>query len=142
MKMFRQKEILMSPNPPSTQPNPFLAIAADRPMVALKGQRNGYIMLAPATEITTYADLPDELLETAKAWAAILEQSGSPRAYWITLSEVTRHLHIHLFPRWPEDTLSGVALFETRDKHPQPVWTAEMDARLRVWAERHRVTIS
>ena len=126
---------------PDHASNPFLEIATDLPMVAVKGRRNGYIMLATAAEITTYSDLPDALFMAAKDWAAMLEQSGSPRVYWITLSEVTPHLHIHLFPRWPEDTLKGVDLFETRQTHPQSDWTAAQMIQLKNWASRHGVTI-
>jgi diadenosine tetraphosphate (Ap4A) HIT family hydrolase len=121
--------------------NPFRAIAADLPMVAVKGSRNGYIMLATTAEITTYADLPDTLLMAARDWAALLERSGSPRVYWITLSEVTRHLHIHLFPRWPEDALTGIELFESRQSHPQPEWTTAQMKQLKDWANRHGVTL-
>jgi diadenosine tetraphosphate (Ap4A) HIT family hydrolase len=95
--------------------HPFLSSGTAKPLVALKGQRNGYIMLAPSQETEHYGTLSNEALLAARAWATRLEQLGSPRAYWIVLSEVTRHLHIHLFPRWPEDTLSGVPLFESRD---------------------------
>lgn len=125
--------------------NPFLSAAANAPagcrMVAIKGKRNGYIMLAPAQEVTTYANLPDEIMLAAKDWAAWLEQAGSPRTYWAVWSEVTRHLHIHLFPRWPEDTLQGVALFETRDSEPQPDWTPETLNQLTAWAERYGIAI-
>ncbi len=126
---------------PNHANNPFLEIAANLPLVAVTGLRNGYIMLATAAEITTYTDLPDALLMAAKDWAATLEQSGSPRVYWITLSEVTRHLHIHLFPRWPEDALKGVDLFSTRQTHPQPDWTTAQINQLKNWANHHGVTI-
>lgn len=121
--------------------NPFLAIAADMPLVALKGKRNGYIMLAPAQEITHYGELPTQLFQAAQAWATLLETSGSPRAYWITLSEVTRHLHIHLFPRWETDNLKGVELFETRDTQPQPDWEPALLNQLEQWATQYQVTI-
>ncbi|WP_373533558.1 hypothetical protein [Vampirovibrio sp.] len=128
--------------PSQTSPaNPFKAIATQRPLVAIPGQRNGYIQLATATEITTYANLPESLFTAAKDWAALLEQSGSPRVYWITLSEVTRHLHIHLFPRWPQDSIQGIALFETRDTQPHPLWTPEQTHQLTQWANRHQVTL-
>ncbi len=126
---------------PPAPSNPFLAVQSPTALVAIPCARNGYIMLAPAQEITRYADLPAATLKAAQAWAAILEASGSPRAYWITLSEVTRHLHIHLFPRWPEDTLTGVTLFETRDTSPQPAWTPEMQKAFTQWAQQHSVTI-
>lgn len=98
-------------------------------------------MLATAAEIETYAQWPETILTAAKAWAALLESLGSPRVYWITLSEVTRHLHIHLFPRWPEDNLQGIALFETRDAGPQPPWQAPVLESLSNWAQEYQVEI-
>lgn len=128
-------------SPTEQPPNPFLAISTEKPLVAIRGRRNGYIMLAPSREITAYADLPDTLLLAAKAWASTLEAQGAPRAYWITLSEVTRHLHIHIFPRWPEDTLKGVPLFESRDSASQPEWQSSMQALLESWAETFNVAV-
>lgn len=126
---------------PSSSSNPFLALQGDQPLVAIQGARNGYIMLAPATEICQYADLPPVIWQAAQAWASELERQGSPRAYTIILSEVTRHLHIHLFPRWPEDTLSGTALFDTRDTQPQPVWTPALTQALLSWAAQYGVSL-
>lgn len=121
--------------------HPFLSKPTDKPLVALKGQRNGYIMLAPSRETLHYADLDDELLLVAKDWLSQLERLGSPKAYWMVLSEVTPHLHFHLFPRWPEDTLSGIALFEARDNLPQPSWTTKTLSALQAWAAAHQVEI-
>jgi len=121
--------------------HPFLSKSTDKPLVALKGQRNGYIMLAPSRETLRYEHLDHEALFAAKDWLSRLEQLGSPRAYWIVLSEVTPHLHLHLFPRWPEDMVSGTALFETRDNLPQPPWTSEVLSALHSWAEAHQVEI-
>jgi len=126
---------------PSSANHPFLSKATDQPLVALKGRRNGYIMLAPSRETEHYETLDDAALLAARAWATRLEQLGAPRAYWIVLSEVTRHLHIHLFPRWPEDSLSGVALFESRDTAPQPEWTEAVQNALHDWAQQFQVEI-
>lgn len=129
--------------PPTNPPtgNPFTAIQTEKPLVAVQGARNGYIMLAPSAEITDYASLPDAMPLAAKAWAAQLEQLGAPRAYWITLSEVTPHLHIHIFPRWLEDSLKGIPLFESRDTAPQPEWTPAVTQALEVWAKTYQVEI-
>jgi diadenosine tetraphosphate (Ap4A) HIT family hydrolase len=121
--------------------HPFLSSGTQKPLVALKGQRNGYIMLAPSRETEHYDTLSDEALLAARAWATRLEQLGSSRAYWIILSEVTRHLHIHLFPRWPEDTLSGVPLFESRDTTSQPTWQEDVISALLAWAEEFQVEV-
>jgi diadenosine tetraphosphate (Ap4A) HIT family hydrolase len=121
--------------------NPFSAATTDRPLVALCGQRNGYVMIAPRQVIVHYDGLPDAILLAAKTWASRLEQLGAPRAYWITLSEVTPHLHIHIFPRWPEDSRTGIALFEQRDIDPQPAWTRSVQAALHQWAQDHDVEL-
>lgn len=120
--------------------NPFL-IETNKPIVALCGARNGYVMIAPSQEITAFQDLPESVLIVAKAWATTLENSGSPRAYWIMLSEVTRHLHIHVFPRWAEDHLKGIALFETRETELQPAWTPAVKAALEQWAKEFNVAL-
>lgn len=127
--------------PTSHPPNPFLASKTVQPLVALCGKRNGYVMIAPRQEITKYATLPMEPLLAAKAWAERLEQLGAPRAYWIILSEVTPHLHIHIFPRWPEDNLTGLALFESRDGNPQQAWTPAVQDALHQWANHHHVEL-
>jgi hypothetical protein len=114
--------------------NPFTAVSTQKPLVALKGKRNGYLMLATSQEIFQYAELPDSLLIAAKTWAATLEKMGAPRVYWMTLSEVTPHLHIHLYPRWPEDNMKGIPLFEARETSPQLAWTELMEAALDKWA--------
>lgn len=131
--------------------NPFLALAhrhsgSGDPFdeylyIALRGARNGYIMLAPAAEITQYAELPLGIWTAAQAWAVALEQGGSPRVYTVIWSEVTRHLHLHLFPRWPEDSLRGAALFESRDTQPQPAWLPETLEALTDWARAYQVLV-
>jgi diadenosine tetraphosphate (Ap4A) HIT family hydrolase len=121
--------------------NPFLSVATDKPLIGIKGLRNGYLMLAPSREILAYAELPENLFNAARAWAAELERLGSPRAYWITLSEANPHLHIHLFPRWPEDTLKGIPLFETREQSPHPAWTDECLTALQQWAVMFNVEL-
>ena len=121
--------------------HPFLSTPTDKPLVAKTGQRKGYILLAPSQETLHYETLSEQALLAARAWAIRLEAMGAPRAYWITLSEVTRHLHIHLFPRWPEDALSGVPLFESRDTDPQPAWDATILAALQEWAAQYQVEI-
>lgn len=132
---------MSQPSNTSLKNHPFLSKPTDKPLVALPGKRNGYLMIAPSTETLHYETLDEKALLAARAWATRLEQLGSPRAYWIILSEVTRHLHIHIFPRWPEDTLSSVPLFESRDTQPQPAWTDAMQTALRQWATEFQVEI-
>lgn len=124
--------------PQTLAPNPFVNLT-DKPLVAIKGARNGYLQLAASTETPDYSQVPDALLFAARAWAQQLETLGSPRVYWVTLSEVVTHLHIHLYPRWAEDTLKGVTLFEQRETHPQPGWTPAVNEALATWAAEFEV---
>ncbi len=110
-----------------------------RPLVTITGTRNGYIQLAPAQPITQYGQLPPALFTAAQAWAAILEEHGAKRVYWITLSEAVTHLHIHLYPRWSDTEAKGVPLFEDRNTAGQPPWTPPLDAALSEWAILHNV---
>ncbi len=120
--------------------NPFSGMDAHS-WVAISGARNGYIQLAPGAEITTYSALDPLLFQIAQDWAARLEALGSPRVYWITLSEAVPHLHIHLYPRWPTDTIKGIALFEQRENSAQPQWLPEMQTALGEWAAQWNVFI-
>lgn len=120
--------------------NPFL-IDTDRLLVALCSLRGGYVQLAPAREVTRYRELPEELFLAARDWAARLEELGARRVYWITLSEVVRHLHIHLYPRWSDDEPKGLALFEQREALPQPAWSRETLAELKAWRQAFSVHV-
>jgi diadenosine tetraphosphate (Ap4A) HIT family hydrolase len=120
--------------------NPFL-VGTDKSLVALCGVRNGYILLATREVIESYADWQDSVFNAARAWSAALDSLGSPRVYWIMFSEETRHLHMHLFPRWEGDTLKGVPLFETRHLPGQPGWTSEVKDALQQWAQEFDVEV-
>ena len=122
--------------------NPFTAVDGNQPFIALTRNRNGYIMIATRQENTSYGDFSLDLMAVAKAWASILESYGAPRVYWIMLSEETQHLHMHLFPRWPEDAQKGITLFEARNNTPQPPWTPELDTALAEWAKTWNVAVS
>jgi diadenosine tetraphosphate (Ap4A) HIT family hydrolase len=119
--------------------NPFV-INTDKPYVAVKGLRCGYVQLATSQVVTEYADMPDELLTVAKAWAIRLTNLGARRVYWVTLSEVVTHLHIHLYPRW-DDELKGLALFEARNNSLQPNWSPLVLTALDDWAKTYGVAI-
>jgi diadenosine tetraphosphate (Ap4A) HIT family hydrolase len=121
-------------------PNPF-AVETEKPLVAIKGARCGYLQLSCTRESTHYDEMPDALLLAAKAWAAELERQGARRVYWITLSEVVRQLHIHLYPRWRNDEPKGLVLFGERETAAQPDWTEAVNEALERWAERHQVEI-
>ena len=121
--------------------NPFIQGDTDLPYCALTRNRNGYIMVATRQEVVSYAEFSLDLMAAAKAWSTILENHGAPRVYWIMLSEETQHLHMHLFPRWPEDTQKGIALFESRNITSQPAWTPELEAALAEWAKTWQVLV-
>jgi diadenosine tetraphosphate (Ap4A) HIT family hydrolase len=119
-------------------PNPFLQ-ETDCPLVAIPGERNGYIQLAMACESESYSQVSPELFMAAQAWANILESLGARRIYWITLAEQVRHLHIHLYPRWSDDEPKGIPLFEARFELNQPEWLQDSTVALVQWAEAQRV---
>jgi hypothetical protein len=118
--------------------SPF-AVDTDKPLVALPGKRAGYLQIAPSGAVTQYRDLPESALLAAKDWAILLEKHGARRVYWITLAEMVRHLHIHLYPRWEESENKGFPLFEQRDTDPQPAWTLLLYEALQDWASRYQV---
>ena len=118
--------------------SPFLS-TTNKPLRALQGTRGGYIQLATTSVITDYASLPIDLFLAARDWAARLEALGAKRVYWITLSEVVTHLHIHLYPRWDDTEDKGTTLFDQRDTEPQPDWSPAMLAALTDWANVHDV---
>lgn len=121
--------------------SPF-CVDTDQPMVAIVGKRAGYIQLAPIKAVTSYSELPNYVLTVAKMWAAILEKdAGAQRVYWLTLAEEVRHLHIHLYPRWPEDTEKSLTLFEQRNEPNQPEWPAELTGQLHHWAALYHVEL-
>lgn len=118
--------------------NPFLT-ETTQPLVAIQGKRCGYVQLAPSKVITTYQDLPEALFIAAKTWAAVLEDLGAKRVYWITLSEMVPHLHIHLYPRWSDKEERGISLFEQRNDHAQPLWTPDIQEAFTCWLQEHQI---
>jgi diadenosine tetraphosphate (Ap4A) HIT family hydrolase len=121
-------------------PDPFRR-ETDRTLVAVKGLRGGYLQLAQPEDIRQYGDLSDALFLAARDWAARLEALGAERVYWLMLADVVPHLHLHLYPRWPEDTTKGIPLFEARNTSPQPTWTEPLETALTEWVEAHQTLL-
>lgn len=120
--------------------NPFL-VETDKPFVAILGKRRGYVQITTRHEVTDYQHLPDGLLQAAKDWAIHLEALGAKKVYWMILSEVVTHLHVHLYPRWGDDEVKGPELFNQRNTDPQPEWRDEDLIALKKWAETYQVHI-
>jgi len=123
-----------------TMQSPFVR-STEKKLVAIKGLRAGYLQIATPKEITHYAELPVELFDVARQWAAMLEEFGAKRIYWITLSEQVQHLHIHLYPRWNDEEAKGLDLFQQRDNLQQPPWSTELEEILRLWVEKFEVVM-
>ncbi|HEY9886392.1 MAG TPA: hypothetical protein V6C96_03930 [Vampirovibrionales bacterium] len=117
--------------------NPF-QLDTKAPLVFIKGQRKGYLQIATSEIITKYKNLPDYLLLAAKDWVTSLEGLGAKKVYWISLSEVVEHLHIHLYPRWSDTESKGIQLFEERNNSDlkQPNWTTEEEKKLYEWVSK------
>jgi diadenosine tetraphosphate (Ap4A) HIT family hydrolase len=122
--------------------NPF-DIETALPLVAIIGNRGGYIQLSPSHSVEGYIQLPLACLQAALAWATIVEaQPTIARCYWITLSEAVKQLHIHLYPRYGDETEAvGIPLFEARNTQPHPPWTAELKKALNQWAKTYGVCV-
>jgi hypothetical protein len=120
--------------------NPF-QVETTLPFVAILGERNGYVQVACSRTQEKYQHLNGHVLRVALDWCRRAELEGAERVYWITLSEMVRHLHIHLYPRWEADTIRGIALFEARNEDDQPAWTPALSRQVQEWARRHDVHI-
>ncbi|MCS6266688.1 MAG: hypothetical protein H2174_03885 [Vampirovibrio sp.] len=122
--------------------NPF-NIETTLPLVAIIGNRGGYIQLSPSHSVEGYNQLPLACLEAALAWATVLEaQPTIARCYWITLSEAVKQLHIHLYPRYTHESETvGIPLFEARNTEPQPSWTTDLKDALNQWAKTYGVCV-
>jgi diadenosine tetraphosphate (Ap4A) HIT family hydrolase len=122
--------------------NPF-NIETNHSLIAIVGERGGYIQLSPSHQVEAYHQLPATCLEAALAWATLLEaQPTIARCYWITLSEAVKQLHIHLYPRYTDEVETvGINLFEARNSQPQPPWETPLKVALSHWAKTYDVAV-
>lgn len=120
--------------------NPFLACSTDKNFIALKGLNKGYLQIAPAKFVNNFSDLNSNIFQIAHSWAQILEKLGAKKVYWITLSEALPHLHIHLFPRWEDQSIKGLDLFALREQCLWS-WNQETNNCLYVWAKENQIEI-
>ncbi|MGE0201562.1 MAG: hypothetical protein AB7P76_11415 [Candidatus Melainabacteria bacterium] len=110
-------------------------------LVAVPGRRNGYIQLAPRNRVTGFADLPPHVFEAGQAWARQMEAMGAQNVLLLMIAEVEPHKHLHIFPRWPQDKLKGIPLFESRENAAQPRWRDDVKSALASWGQQHGVSI-
>ncbi|WP_172860111.1 HIT family protein [Niallia circulans] len=87
----------------------------------LESQILGYIYIEPKRHVENWYELSDlEMNEMGKILRIISrvlkEELNADRVYTVTISEVIRHLHIHIIPRISGKELKGVSLIEKATK--------------------------
>jgi diadenosine tetraphosphate (Ap4A) HIT family hydrolase len=124
----------------TTASSPF-CVDSTLPYVARVEGRLGYVQFATREYISTFAELPLELLAICQKWASLLEAHPEcERVYWVLLSEQVPHLHYHLYPRLTSDALKGTALFDDRfNLQHQPAWPAELKEKLHAFCNTEGV---
>ncbi len=120
--------------------NPFLIKPTNKKFIALKGQTNGYLQIAPAEFTDNFNNLNPQIFLIAQTWAQELEQLGAKKVYWITLSEIVTHLHIHVFPRWSDQEVKGLDLFALREECLWP-WNENTNKALNAWADKNQIAV-
>jgi hypothetical protein len=114
--------------------NPFLNAHVVSPLIAVCGQRGGYIQVA-ANQANQHmlANVPETVVLAALAWAKQLELLGAKRVYWFCLSEQQPHYHWHIYPRWHDEEARGWDLFSLRATEMN-TWNTTLQNSLSSWA--------
>jgi histidine triad (HIT) family protein len=103
---------------------------------------HGHTLLVPRDHHETLAELPDRLLASLFANAALLSRAvpdaaGKPGSFVAlnnVVSQSVPHLHVHVVPRKPKDGLRG--FFWPRTKYESEDQMREVAARVREAVER------
>ncbi|BCC32327.1 hypothetical protein BCM0100_5053 [Bacillus cereus] len=77
----------------------------------------GYVYIEPRRHVESWYELKsDELLDLGliiqKVSLFLKSELGAERVYTVTISEVVRHLHIHVIPREENSDIKGLSLIE------------------------------
>ncbi|WP_035207268.1 HIT family protein [Metabacillus indicus] len=77
----------------------------------------GYLYIEPVNHYENWADIPDEtFLEITRLLKKIdvflRKELNAERVYSVTISEMVRHIHFHLIPRYSYSSKKGVDLIE------------------------------
>jgi diadenosine tetraphosphate (Ap4A) HIT family hydrolase len=83
----------------------------------LESQILGYLYLAPKRHIENWCEFTEEELTELgplikKIEKVLKEELNLERLYAVTISEVLRHIHVHLIPREEENEVKGLPLIE------------------------------
>ncbi|QWG73464.1 HIT family protein [Bacillus mycoides] len=84
---------------------------------AVESQVLGYIYVEPRRHIESWYELTsDEMLDLGliiqKVSLFLKRELKAERVYTVTISEVVRHLHIHVIPREKHSDIKGLSLIE------------------------------
>ncbi|MCF2649121.1 HIT family protein [Niallia circulans] len=83
----------------------------------LDSQILGYFYIVPKRHIENWYELmPEEYKEIGRILSCLSEflrdELDADRVYTVTISEVVRHLHIHVIPRSGDQQIKGLSLIE------------------------------
>jgi hypothetical protein len=112
-------------------------------LIAIVGQRAGYLQMASSQEGHQHSEVPSSLFLASQAWSAFLQtQEEIAKVYGLQFSEVVSHLHWHLYPRFVGDKWRGTDAFEKRNT-PEAwrAWPLHWQAAVYQWAKRFDVAL-
>lgn len=88
----------------------------------LESQMLGYIYIEPKRHVESWSQLSNQelsefTLNIKKIEILLTEVINAERIYTVTISDVVRHLHLHIIPRVFEQGIRGLALIEQVTQH-------------------------